>query len=138
MRFSAAGNIRLMIWLPAGVSAAHGSDAWTSKNIAPFKRTARNTADNASIATPQTLEHERRTTGHSKPRPSSLHFWLSDEHQLSYLRSCCHEHFVRALLLWRSAVRSYRCSRRDGLLPLRILPSLVSRSGERIFAVESG
>src|SRR5215469_2140186 len=46
--------------------------------MAPFRRTARNTSDNASIATPQTIEHERRTTGHSKLTGSSLHLPLRE------------------------------------------------------------
>jgi hypothetical protein len=41
--------------------------------MAPFKRTARNTSDNASIVTPQTIEHERRTSSHSNCTASSLH-----------------------------------------------------------------
>src|SRR4029077_7670978 len=57
---------------------------------------------------------------------------------LSYLRSRNHEHVVRGLFLWRSAVRGKRGSGRDGLLPLRILPSLVRRAGECIYAVEAG
>jgi hypothetical protein len=33
---------------PDGVSATHGSEAWMSKKMAPVRRTARSTSDNAS------------------------------------------------------------------------------------------
>ena len=42
---------------PCGVSATHGSDARTSKKMAPVRRTARSTSDNASIRNPsRTIE----------------------------------------------------------------------------------
>src|SRR3954465_12222232 len=41
--------------------------------MAPFKRTARKTSDNASIATPQTIEHEGQTSSHSQLSAPRLH-----------------------------------------------------------------
>src|SRR5262245_20035464 len=51
MRCSASGKILPTMALPGGASATHGSDACTSKNTAPVRRTARSTSDNASIDT---------------------------------------------------------------------------------------
>src|SRR5262245_28110904 len=81
--------MRLTICFPAGVSAAHGSDAWTSKKIAPFRRTARSTSDNGSIAAPQTIEHEGRTGSHSHPWVPQLHCDPYLTSPSSYSRGLC-------------------------------------------------
>src|SRR5277367_5362359 len=49
MRCSEPGNIAPTTASPAGVSATHGSDALTSKKMAPVRRTVRSTSDKASI-----------------------------------------------------------------------------------------
>src|SRR2546429_1105131 len=50
MRCSEPGNIASTMALPGGVSATHGSEARTSKKMAPVRRTARSTSDKASIS----------------------------------------------------------------------------------------
>src|SRR5689334_21232974 len=107
--------------------------------MAPFRRTARNTSDNASIAAPQTIEHEGRTSSHSNLGDSPLHWPPNDRSLFILLEGLVfHEHSVRTLLLRRSSVRNERNARSDGLLPLPILPSLVGRAGECILALEAG
>src|SRR3954463_3561993 len=50
---------------PPGVSATHGSDACTSKKMAPVRRTARSTSDNASIGKPREQSPQHARSGRS-------------------------------------------------------------------------
>src|ERR1041384_7648453 len=129
------GNIACTTLRPSGVSATHGSAAWMSKKTAPLRRTALSTSDNASIETSadggaRAPDAQSFARGAASLRLLAVRSYKDPRHG----EYSSH----RPLLLRRGAVRSDRPARCHGLLPLRILPHVVGRAGERLQLVEPG